>query len=174
MIRARIPRLVLCVAAVLAGAGCGYRLVNEAAVFGPDVKKIRVQMFRNQSNQPGLERVLADAIHEEFLRGGTLEPTWSEGAPLEISGTIRSVLVTASALDSVGLSLENEVELTVDVRVARMPGDEPVWTANKLVEVERFSASADSNVHATAQQRALLRLSSELASRIRDELFQTF
>ncbi len=154
--------------------GCGYRFANEPAVFGPDVKQIRVQMFKNESNQPGLERVLADAIHEEFLRGGTLEPTWSAGAPLELSGVIRSVDVIASALDSVGLSLENEVELTLDVRVDRAPGGEPVWTANKLVEVERFSASADANVHAAAKQRALLRLSAEVASRIRDELFQTY
>ena len=113
--------------------GCGYRFANEPAVFGPDVKQIRVHMFKNESNQPGLERVL----------------------------------------DSVGLSLENEVELTLDVRVDRAPGGEPVWTANKLVEVERFSASADANVHAAAKQRALLRLSAEVASRIRDELFQT-
>ncbi len=153
--------------------GCGYRLANESAVFGPDVKQIRVQMFRNESNQPGLERVLADAIHEEFLRGGTLEPTWSAGAPLELSGVIRSVDVTASALDSVGLSLENEVELMVDVRVDRTPGGAAVWTVRKLVEVERFSASADANVHEAAKQRALLRLSAEVASRIRDELFQT-
>ena len=154
--------------------GCGYQFANESAVFGPDVKQIRVQIFRNQSNQPGLERVLADAIHEEFLRGGTLEPTWSAGAPLEISGDIRSVEVKASAVDSVGLSLENEVELTLDVRVERVPGGELVWSAKRLVEVERFSASADSNVHDTAKQRALLRLSAEVASRIRDELFQTF
>jgi outer membrane lipopolysaccharide assembly protein LptE/RlpB len=153
---------------------CGYRLANEAAVFGPDVKQIRVLPFQNQSNQPGLERLLADAIHEEFLRGGVLEPTWSAGAPLEINGVIRKVEITASALDSVGLSLENEVVLTVDVQVERVASGEPVWSVKKLVEVERFSASADSNVRATAKRRALIRLSSELASRIRDELFQTF
>lgn len=164
------PATVLLVLAL----GCGYRFANESAVFGPDVKQIRVQMFKNESNQPGLERVLADAIHEEFLRGGTLEPTWSAGAPLELSGVIRSVDVAASALDSVGLSLENEVELTLDVRVDRAPSGEPVWTANQLVEVERFSASADANVRAAAKQRALLRLSAEVASRIRDELFQTY
>lgn len=154
--------------------GCGYQFANESAVFGPDVKQIRVQMFQNESNQPGLERVLADAIHEEFLRGGTLEPTWSPGPPLEITGVIRSVEIQAGALDSIGLSLENEVELVVDVRVERVASGEPVWTAKKLSEIERFSASADSNVHDTAKQRALLRLSAELASRIRDELFQTF
>lgn len=170
----RRPGLVLLVAAAVLAAGCGYRLANEEAVFGPDVKQIRVHMFENKSNQPGLERVLADAIHEEFLRGGTLEPTWSAGAPLELRGVIRSVEVSADALDSVGLALENQVELTVDVVVARMPGGDPVWTAKKLVEVERFSASADANVSDTAKQRALVRISAGLASRIRDELFQTF
>ncbi len=165
---------LLLVVGFLLGA-CGYALVDESAVFGPDVRQIRLEMFQNETNEPGLERMLADAIYEEFLRGGTLEPTWNgSGAPLRMSGVIRSVEVRASALDSVGLSLENQVELVLDVTVSRLTGGEPVWAAERITLVERFSASADPNVHETARQRALRRLSSIAATRIRDELFQTY
>ncbi len=170
----RALRAILVLGVLPLCGACGYRLMNEAAVFGPDVREIRLRVFENQSNEPGLERVVIDAIHEEFLRGGTLAPTYEPGAPLELQGVIRRVEVTASALDSVGLALENVVRLVVDVSVERSGTGESVWSASDLVEIERFSASADSNVHETAKRQALRRLSAVLASRIRDELFQTF
>jgi len=167
--------LLLAAFPALAMLACGYALVDESSVFGPDVRQIRLEMFQNETHEPGLERMLADAIYEEFLRGGTLEPTWNGGgAPLQMSGVIRSVEVKASAFDSVGLSLENQVELVIDVTVARLPDGESVWSTAGIREVERFSASADPNVHETAKQRALRRLSSIVATRIRDELFQTY
>ncbi|MBW2280294.1 MAG: hypothetical protein JRG76_06920 [Deltaproteobacteria bacterium] len=164
-----------CALPALTLGACGYALVDESSVFGPDTRRIRLEMFDNPTNEPGLERMLAEAIYEEFLRGGTLEPTWNgSGAPLQMSGVIRSVEVRASAFDSVGLSLENQVELVVDVDVVRLPEGESVWSTEGIREIERFSASADPNVHETAKQRALLRLSSIVATRIRDELFQTY
>jgi len=161
--------------ALASSLACGYHLVDERAAFGPDVTQIRLRMFDNRTAEPGLERMLGDAIHEEFLRGGTLEPIYDggDGDALELSGVIRRVEVRASAVDSVGLSLENEIELTIDVEVARAATGDAVWMAEDMSDVERFSASADANVFHTYKEQALRRLSSQIASRIRNELFQS-
>ena len=53
-----------------AGLACGYRLSDPKQVFGPDVQRIRIELLENKSAEPGFERLLGDALVEEFTRRG--------------------------------------------------------------------------------------------------------
>ena len=45
--------------------GCGYRVLGAPDALGPDIE---IGMLENRSNSPGVERMLSDALHEEFVR----------------------------------------------------------------------------------------------------------
>jgi hypothetical protein len=169
-------KLVLALLLVAVQA-CGYRFVDEQGLFGPDAT-VLVRMFENRSNEPGLERLLADAMNEEFLRRGALRPVRSVGANgLEIGGTIVDVAVSPSAYSSVELALEDVLSLSVEVSVERRAAGAsaaPLWIAERMSRTERFSASADPNVYESNKEQALRRLAAALASQIHDEIFQTF
>jgi hypothetical protein len=62
------------VVGALALSGCGYHFVGGKGVFGPDVHTIELLAFENESREPGLEQLIAQAMNEEFARRGWLEP----------------------------------------------------------------------------------------------------
>ena len=171
----RITILLLLIASIV--SGCGYRLLDARSALGPDVNEIRVEVFGNRSQEPGVERHLADAMREEFARRGQLVPR--EGTPrgaawLEIDGSVLEVDVRPSAFSSVELAVEEELELVVELVVYRQPGSERLLMHERLSGSERFLSSADPQVYETNKERAVRRISAEIASRVHDELLQGF
>lgn len=159
----------------LAAQGCGYRFVDERVVFGPEVRRIEIRAFENESGEPGYERLLADALSEEFARRGALEPVYARDAgELVIAGRIEAVNVQVRSFSSVALAVEDSVELRVDVEVRRRADGGVVWKRDDLRLTELFLSSPDPNVELSNREQALRRLSALLAERIHDELFQVF
>lgn len=159
----------------IAAQGCGYRFVDERAVFGPEIRRIEIRAFENESTEPGYEQVLADALSEEFSRRGALEPVHArELGDLVLEGRIEAVTVQVRSFSSVALAVEDTVELRVDVEVRRRAGGGVVWKRDDLRLTELFLSSPDPNVELSNREQALRRLSALLAERIHDELFQVF
>ena len=163
------------IALALLATGCGYHFADERSVFGPGTRHIEIRAFENRSNQPGYEQVLADALAEEFTRRGALEPVY-EGSPgeLVLAGRIDSVSESPRSFSSVALAVEETVELRVAVEVRRSADNSLIWKRDDLRLSELFLSSPDPNVELSNREQALRRLSSLLAERIHDELFQVF
>lgn len=161
----------------LALLGCGYRPVDPGRVFGPDVRRVGIELFENKSSEPGFERMLGDAFVEEFTRRGVLEPVYggdARVADLVLKGVVRELEVTPSAFSSVSLTLEDRLDVTLDVLVVRAATQEEVWRHTGLRLRENFLTSPDAQVYESNKEQALRRLSSKFAGRIHDELFQKF
>ncbi len=155
-------------------AGCGYRVFDARDVFGPDVKQIEITMFRNDSDQPTLEVMIGDAVSETFELRGPLVPVWSRpasGSDLVLLGTIDSVAISPTAFSSAGFTRENRITIFVQTDVRRAGSGDVVWQQSIAVD-ELFLASPDAQVNETNKEQALRRLSSLLAERIYDGLFQ--
>ncbi len=154
--------------------GCGYRLLHLPAELGSDIE---IRALENHSNVPAMQKLINDALYEEFERRGELRPRYSAGpagTALVLSGVIREVKVRAVAFDTVGLALEDQVALVVDVSITRTTNGEVVWRRSHWTQREKFTTSADHQVYLTNKEQALMRLSSELASKVHDGLFAAF
>jgi hypothetical protein len=154
-------------------AGCGYRFVRyENALH--EVQTLAIRTPRNQSFEPGIEYVVAQALREEALRRGALRLLESPGsADLRIGGSVLPVETVRAALSSVVLALEYEVTLRLDLEVTRRDGTRVPLEARLLFETERYLASAD--VEATRKNRseALRRLAHVLAERVMEALLES-
>src|SRR5262249_42467498 len=119
--------------------------------------------------------VLADALSEEFTRRGALQPVY-EGSPGELilAGRIDAVSEAPRSFSSVALAVEETVELRVAVEVRRSGDGGLGWKRDDLGLTGIFISSPDPNVELSNREQALRRLSSLLAERIHDELFQVF
>ena len=75
--------------------GCGYRFPDAAGSLGTGLDRIQIRPFENLSKEPGIERVLADALVEEFMRRGQLTPVYSSTVDggLRLGGTIQAAEV---------------------------------------------------------------------------------
>lgn len=172
------PLLYTALALLVAATACGYRFSNGRARSDLDparAQRIEVRFFENRSALPGFERMLADALVEEFSRRGELVPVFDGGAGADgliLAGAIQSVRVDASASSSVGLSLENRLSVRLEVSLLRAGGD-LVWSHERLALEERYLSSADAGVRESNREQALRKLAAEVAGRIHDEITQT-
>ena len=167
----------LALALSLLAAACGYRPLDGRDVFGPNVHSIELVAFENETREPGLEQLITEALNEEFARRGWLEPKLEgqDTSPdLVMRGILHSVTIRSSSYSSSALALEEAVEVVFDVNVRRAESAEVVWQHPRFRVREVFLASADPQVYASNKEQALRRVSSEIAERVHDELFQRF
>ena len=87
--------------------------------------------------------------------------------------------VAATLFDLVGpdldrLALEEALDVTFDVSVRRSSSGELLYAHPDFHIHEVFLSSADPQVYASNKEQALRRVSSEIAERVHDELFQRF
>ena len=147
-------------------SGCGYQWVGPGL---GDVGSIAIRTPENDSREPGLELVVADALRRELLRrdGATLVEDPGRAA-LVVSGRVLPVPRTSRSFSSTVLTLEEEVVLRLDLSVARRDGT--TIGLDDLEESERYLASADIEAHRKNRDEALRRVAVLLASRFFDAL----
>ena len=156
----------------VASLGCGYTLVGYDAGFG-DIRTVAIQTPANDSFEPGVEYVVADALRREFLRRGAVRVVDDPGAAdLVLGGSVRDVHTSGRSFSSVVFTLEYELELTLDLKARRSDGTPLPIGPRSLREAEYYLASAD--VEATRKNRneAIRRLTKVLAQRVHESLFE--
>lgn len=158
---------------LLGGAsGCGYQLVRYGGSLG-DVRTVAVRTPTNESFEPGIEFVVADALRREFLRRGAARLTDDPAqADLVLTGRVLPIRTAGRSFSSVVLALEYEVTLRLDLTARRRDGSELGIDGSALRETERYLASADVEATRKNRQEALHRLSAVLAGRVHDSLDQ--
>jgi hypothetical protein len=170
-------RFRIALAAGLLLLACGYHRMDRQRGLPSDIDRIQISPLENRSNVPGLEEMISDALVEEFSRRGQIEPVYSATAgdeALRLGGVIEQAQIRPSALSPVGLALELEIKITVDLDLVRTADGTPIWEDYEILLTERFLGSADPGVHDSNRIEALRRMSAELAGRVADALVQTF
>ena len=156
---------------------CGYTPLDGRGMFGPDVKTIELRAFDNESREPGLEQMIGDAMVEEFGRRAWLSPELQGAVPnpdLVMRGIVHSATVRSASYSSGALALEERIDVRFDVDVRRGGSGDLVYQHPDFQVTEVFLSSADPQVYASNKEQALRRLSSAVAERVHDELFERF
>ena len=157
-------------------SACGYHPLGGQDTFGPGVHSIEINAFQNETREPGLEQLVAEALNEEFARRGWLKPRLQgEGnTDLVMRGILKTAIYHSSTYSASALALEETMEVVFDVNVHRMGTSELIWQHPDFHMREQFFSSADPQVFASNKEQALRRLASGIAERVHDELFQRF
>jgi hypothetical protein len=151
--------------------GCGYGLVRyEGALDG--AQRIAIKTFRNDSDDPGLEMMMTEALRKEFLRRGAFELVSRPGAAdLVMSGVVRPVRTTVRSYSSVVLALEYNVNMSIKVSLQKQDGTPLPISDRGFSESEIYLASSDVQVGRKNREEALRWVASLLAGRVADAIF---
>jgi hypothetical protein len=159
-------------ALLVVSLGCGYTLVGYEAGFD-DIRTVAIETPENDSFEPGVEFMVADALRREFFRRGAVRVVDDPAtADLVLGGSVRDVHTSGRSFSSVIFTLEYELVLTLDLEARRSDGTQHRIGPRSLEESEYYLASAD--VEATRKNRheAIRRLAKILAQRVHESLFE--
>jgi hypothetical protein len=159
-------------AAHVAGSGCGYALIDYREP-PSGLESVSIRTFRNDSYEPGVEFVVADALRREFLRRGVVALTDDASeADLVISGTVEPVQTRTRSFSSVALALEWEITLRLSVHTVRPDGSIISIDDGSMRDTERYLASADIEATRKNRDEALRRMAAVLAARVHDMVYE--
>lgn len=156
---------------VLAGLclACGYTVERHRGVSDGDAPRIAIATLDNDSSEPGVERLVSEALRRECLRRGRYRLVEDvRDADGVLSGRVLSVVKRTETLSSVVLALEQAVTLSVELQL-RKPGSAPIELPGGLLsESEIFLSSADLEAARKNKTEALRRVSGLIAERAHD------
>jgi len=123
----------------------------------------------NDSMEPGLERVVSEALRREWLQRGRYRLVDDPAkADWVLSGRVLPLQVRTETLSPVVLALEHTIELAIELRIERGRAEgEPSreLPSASLRESEIYFASPDLEVGRKNRGEALRRIASLIASR---------
>jgi hypothetical protein len=175
--RANNVVVAILIVQLLAASGCGYRNLlavsrsNEAAGIESQPTRIAILTLRNDSPEPWLDRIVADAMRREIgSRIGFDFVNDPHRADLVVRGRIQPLNVRSKSFSRFVAALEYGLTLQLDLEVVRAQGDIVRLDPRMLSESDVYLASADIEVTRSNRLEVLRRLSDLLASRLADSL----
>lgn len=139
-----MKKIVLLASLIL--SGCGYTFQGSGSVLPVDVKSVYVEAVQNESSEPGLSRILTDALRDRFDRFGTVTVVDSPNqADALLSTRVKSVdrdtLTSTSATDA---ALQTRIKVSLASELKRS-GGEILWRNPNMV-VSKLSGAASGAV----------------------------
>jgi hypothetical protein len=167
-------RLAVLAVIQLAGSACGYQFIDYSEPVA-DLGSVAIQTFENESYEPGVEFVVADALRREFLRRGALALVDdSIDADLILSGVVEPIVTRPRSFSSIALALEWDVTLRLAVYAERPNGTRTRLDGDATLATERYLASADIEATRKNRDEAIRTLASGLASQVHDMVYELY
>ncbi len=158
----------------LAASGCGYQLIHYDEPL-ENVGSVAIRTFVNESYEPGVEFVVADALRQEFLRRGAVALVdEAVDADLVVSGVVEPLVTRTRSFSSIALALEWEVTLRLAVDAEWSDGTRMRLDEDGTQATERYLASADIEATRKNRDEAIRTLASGLAAHVHDMLYELY
>ncbi|MCK6553414.1 LPS assembly lipoprotein LptE [Candidatus Binatia bacterium] len=188
-------------AALAALAGCGYHVIGTADVLPAEVRTLAVGEIDNGSREYGYERIIAFALEREIaVRRRFALANQPAGADAVLSGRVVDVYTRPVAFGANDQAVQYEVSVVIDLTLVNQRDGTVLWQAQRLREIDEYSASATVVVTSssefqqglldavdinnpqfatiqlaeTLRQRALNRLAAQTARDVYDQMMEGF
>jgi hypothetical protein len=178
---ARVKSLIFCISLLLT-VSCGYRSqltgAGESAALSTnqpprsrEQTSIAVLSLRNDSPEPWLDRIVADALRREIGSRASFDlMNDPRGADLIVRGRIRPLATKSQSFSRFVAALEYGLTLELDLEVVLASGNVVRLDSRTLSESDVYLASPDIEVTRTNRLEVLRRLSDILAVRLADSI----
>lgn len=159
-------RAIICVAVLLALAGCGYRPVGsgEMSAIQSSVRTINIGTLKNRTLRPTIQPALKDALIRRFAADGRIRVV-EEGADVLLDGAIEGFgeepLAFSSKDQATRLRLNISFSFTLKNRL-----DDKVLLRDGVAGVAYYFTGTGVTSSRTAEDEATLRAVADLADQV--------
>lgn len=159
---------------LLVGTGCGYRLGGEGFGPSPEIRSIAIPTFINETYEAGIETIVTNALLRELIKDRRVKVVGEDEADAIMEGTVTSFSISSVAYDPTGVVLEYRTWVSLDVLLRRGKKGAVLWSKRGLTESDVYRVSSDVLLTEAEKERAIQKIATELARRIRRRLFEGF
>jgi Lipopolysaccharide-assembly len=164
-----------CLFILVVGPGCGgYGFRGMVNNLPPDIKAVSIPAFVNESIEPGMEVIFANALIYEFSRSHILQVVSDSQAQAQIIGKIKSIAVDLSVYANVAQALTRRVTVTLEVTCRRVDNQKILWQNQSLARYEDFQASSDPLLTQLNKEEAIKKIAQDLSEKIHNSILENF
>lgn len=159
-------RAIVCVAVLLALAGCGYRPVGsgEVSALQPSVRTISIGTLKNRTLRPTILSALRDALIRRLSADGRIRVV-EEGADTLLEGAIEGFGEEALAFDSNDIAKRLRLSISFSFTVKNRLEDK-VLLRDGVAGVAYYFTGTGVTATRAAEDEATLRAVADLADQV--------
>jgi hypothetical protein len=159
-------KTIVCVAVLLALAGCGYRPVGsgESSALQPSIKTINIGMIKNRTFRPTIQPTLRDALIRHLAADGRIRVV-EEGANAILEGAIEGFGEDPLAFGSADTAKRLRMTISFSFTV-RNRSDDKVLLRDGVTGVAYYFTGTGVAETRTAEDEATLRAVTDLAEQV--------
>ncbi len=170
-------RLLLLIAVACLIGGCGYQFGRQGTGLRPDIQRVAIPLFQNESYEPQLETVFANALRRQFMLRGRLEVVSTDYADIVFRGAVKSISTeTVAHRGTTGDTVETRIGVTVLVQCEDPRSGTVIWRTppTGLSESSLFLYSSDPILTFDSRRLAIEKIAEEMAMRIYNSFHNSF
>lgn len=169
--------VTLLAAFLLICPGCGYHFSGEGLGPRPELRKIAIPVFENNTSEAGLEGRFTAALRDEFILRSQFQLVPVEEAEVIFHGRITNISTSRVAQRGVQQTIESRLFITVNIRCVEVKTGNVIWQDPQFTYYRTFSlpgSGADPALLYENRRRAEEFLAQEMAVRIHDRFLANF
>lgn len=140
----RFIPLLLTFGCLLAVSACGYQFVGRASTLPPEVRRIAVPTFENQTFEPLLDERLTDAVKKAFIAYPRLEVVNSASeSDAVLKGKILTFLLVPLSFNSFNEAAEYRVKIQADIELQDSRNQKILWQDKKMETMAEYIVIED-------------------------------
>jgi outer membrane lipopolysaccharide assembly protein LptE/RlpB len=162
---------------VIALTGCGYSLVGTSSFLPPEIQKLHVELFANQTARADMDQRVAEALNLEWVRRGRFQLVdRPDEADVVLSGTMTRLTVIPVTFDENGRANEYQMTLLTAVRLEDVREGDPVllWEDEAFSRRTSYAVDQDAVDYFDRQREAMDELSREYSRALVSAVLEGF
>ena len=161
--RARWVTAAVLTAALLAGAGCGYRLRGTGSSLPPHIRTMYVPMFKNLTTRFELDVKLTRAVINEFVARGKVAVTGDAAASdAVLEGEITSFSATPIGFSGGNQADKYNITVTAKVTLRDRTSEKPLFANPSFVYQQEYDVPPGANFE-SLETEAIDRIAAKFA-----------
>ena len=172
--------VILLTGLTLLSSGCGYALAGRGNALPDTIRRIGLPTFENHSNTPDLDRVLTEAVRQEFQGKGHFTIVQeTSGVDAVLSGTVAPVRISVAALTQGRQAQRYLITVEASVEFKDVKGNKVLWSNPNLRVSDEYDVTGTVAVNDPAaifsqDQNALNRLAKSFARTLVASILEAF
>ena len=153
---------------------CGYHRQDTRVQLPSWIRTIYIAPWQNKSTELRLGTWITDELREEFIRDSGLRLVSRDQADVILEGCVENVFTTGLSYITYDVTIERRVSVDCSIRLMDAKTGEQIWKSTDIYREESFYVGKDIMTTEGRKDKALKKLSRDVAEIVHHRIAGVF